>query len=578
MTTYGPHSTLAEVLASPRARAALSAALPDPEGTVPSFANDVPLSAALLLGSVPNDVAIAVFAELGKITRPTAEHLPAVEADPKYEGHEIPLASAGMVVPAQGAVNELFEIELSGPRHGNPFLDVDLWAEFRSESGEVVRVGGFYDGEGRYLFRLLPGAPGRWEFAVTSTARSLDGVTGSFVVELGEARGPVGVSDTFGFGYANGDPYVPIGTTAYAWTHQSEELEEQTLETLRESAFNKLRMCVFPKAYEYNSNEPRWFPFPRRDDGEFDFSRFDPAYFEHLERRLKDLQALGIEADLILFHPYDRWGFADLGPSVDERYLSYVVRRLAAFPNVWWSMANEYDFVSSKDAADWHRLAAVVQSEDHVGHLLSIHNGILLFDFAAHWVTHCSIQRHDAMWQPVEGAAVLRARWRKPVVFDEVGYEGDLEMGWGHVPAFEVVRRFWQDVLDGAYVTHGETYWNEDEILFWSKGGRLAGESPARIAFLARIVAESPTGRLDPIKRRLMPARAGVADRYEVQYLGVSQPRSVNVLIPTGMKAYIDVIDTWNMTIDAVPGSHETSARVNLPAKPYMAIRLRALT
>ena len=49
-----------------------------------------------------------------------------------------------------------------------------------------------------------------------------------------------------------------------------------------------------------------------------------------------------------------------LGPAVDERYLRYAVRRLAAFANVWWSMANEYDLLWAKTNDDWERLAAVV--------------------------------------------------------------------------------------------------------------------------------------------------------------------------------------------------------------------------
>jgi hypothetical protein len=60
-------------------------------------------------------------------------------------------------------------------------------------------------------------------------------------------------------------------------------------------------------------------------------------------------------------------------------YLSYVVRRLAAFPSVCWSMANEYDLITSKDIPEWHRLAAIVREEDPFDHLLSIHNGIYPF-------------------------------------------------------------------------------------------------------------------------------------------------------------------------------------------------------
>ena len=104
------------------------------------------------------------------------------------------------------------------------------------------------------------------------------------------------------------------------------------------------------------------------------------------------------EADLILFHPYDRWGFSRLGPAVDERYLRYVVRRLAAFPNVWWSMANEYELLTTKRPPEWHRLAQVVVDDDHVGHLLSIHNWSELFDYSASWATHatCSAETESS--------------------------------------------------------------------------------------------------------------------------------------------------------------------------------------
>ena len=145
-------------------------------------------------------------------------------------------------------------------------------------------------------------------------------------------------------------------------------------------------MCVFPKHYDYNHNEPELYPFPGSPEAGFDFARFDPAYFHHLEERILDLQALGIECDLILFHPYDRWGFSDMGPEADERYLRYLVSRLSAFRNVWWAMANEYDLFLredgslKKDEAEWDRLASIVQGQDPYGHLRSIHNCLRLYD------------------------------------------------------------------------------------------------------------------------------------------------------------------------------------------------------
>jgi len=58
------------------------------------------------------------------------------------------------------------------------------------------------------------------------------------------------------------------------------------------------------------------------------------------------LRDLGIQADLILFHPYDHWGYALMGAEADERYLRYTVARLAAYRNVWWSVANAWDLPS----------------------------------------------------------------------------------------------------------------------------------------------------------------------------------------------------------------------------------------
>ncbi len=74
-------------------------------------------------------------------------------------------------------------------------------------------------------------------------------------------------------------------------------------------------MCVFPKWYNYVEEEPQFYPYKiksqKKDNKgilkfEWDFTRFDPSFFQHLEKRIDDLNKLGIEADLIIFHPYDK--------------------------------------------------------------------------------------------------------------------------------------------------------------------------------------------------------------------------------------------------------------------------------
>ena len=74
-------------------------------------------------------------------------------------------------------------------------------------------------------------------------------------------HGPVRVADTYHFAYEDGTRYYSIGTTCYVWDLQSDERIAQTLETLKASAFNKIRFCIFPKHYDYNLGEPRSYPY-----------------------------------------------------------------------------------------------------------------------------------------------------------------------------------------------------------------------------------------------------------------------------------------------------------------------------
>jgi hypothetical protein len=420
----------------------------------------------------------------------------------------------------------------------------------------------------------MPDKPGDWTFRTSSNARSLDGLEGRFHCSAPnpDNHGPVRVSDQFHFAHADGRRYRPIGTTAYAWTHQPAEVQERTLQTLAESPFNKIRMCVFPKSYLFNTNEPDLFPYERTADG-WDFTRFNPAFFRHLEGRIKQLAGLGIEADLILFHAYDRWGFSDMGASADDLFVTYVVRRLAAFGNVWWSLANEYDLLRTKSMDDWERMAEVITTNDPARHLLSIHNCFSFYDYTKPWITHASTQRID-VYRTAENTDQWREAWGKPVVIDECAYEGDIDQGWGNITGEEMVRRFWEGAVRGGYVGHGETFLNETEDLWWSKGGNLVGSSPARIGFLAGILAQAPDGVLDPLPGDWDAPRGGVPGVLELIYFGFNRPSYRTIMLPPDAVCTVDVIDTWNMTIERLDGQRSGIFRVQLPARQYMAIRL----
>jgi hypothetical protein len=403
---------------------------------------------------------------------------------------------------------------------------------------------------------------------------------------------------TMRFEYEDGTKYIPFGTTCYAWTHQSRELQEKTLETLSNSPFNKVRMCVFPKSMAYNNNDPDHYPF-FKNCGKWDVTKPDPAFWENFERRVSQLEELGIEADIILFHPYDRWGFASLPREDNLKYLEYCLKRLGPHKNVWWSLANEWDFVTGKTVEDWDVFGEYVSKNDSYGHLLSIHNGFTLYE-KRHWMTHYSIQNSDT------GRVIQwRNKYHLPIIVDECRYEGNIEFDWGNITGFELVNKFWTAITRGGFCTHGETFWREDEVLWWAKGGELYGDSPKRIAFLKDLLYHLP-GHVaprdinpfsDPNKKdeaasdnhiakvlmnlsendrsnllsALLPAIAG-NENCRLWYLGRSCPLFQDVMLPEKGKYKIEIVDVWEMSRMVFTDNANGKTRVRLSAKEGIAV------
>ncbi|MGI6726788.1 MAG: DUF5605 domain-containing protein [Christensenellales bacterium] len=488
----------------------------------------------------------------------------------------------------------VFELSLRAEPVGNPFVDSAFHATFTG-SHEQKTVSGFYDGDGIFKVRFMPSFEDSYQF---ETAGNFPGAntSGSFTVteSASNNRGMVRVRG-FHFEYEDGTPFYPIGTTCYVWNLQEEAIREQTLATLAQGYFNKIRFCVFPKHYLYNLHEPVTYPYEGSPcvftwDGcgsfynqmsvqpgnDWDFTRFNPAHFRLVEDCIVRLGEIGIEADLILFHPYDRWGFSQMSPQQDELYLRYTLARFSAYRNVWWSLANEYDLMRTKSIADWERIADIIVESDPYFHLRSIHNCMPMFDYTRPWITHCSIQRQD-LYKCAEYTADFRVRYGKPVVLDEIAYEGDIDQGWGNITAQEMVRRFWEAAMRGGYASHGETYERPDGLLWWSHGKQLHGESPARLAFLHSILCQTPghglrmaQGSWDEVAAT---AEGLDASGYHLYYYGFGRPFRRLFNMPPGERYKAEVIDTWEMTITDA-GEHSGIFSIPLPRKQWMAIRL----
>ncbi len=508
---------------------------------------------------------------------------------------------------------EMVEFSYHGQPPEGSETRIPLTAVF--EKGEkTCRVKGFYGGNGVYKVRWLPEEAGTWQVRVEGLFREEREL---FVEPADDVHHGIVRAEGTHLVHADGTWFYSFGTTVYALAHQEKKLVQETLESLGRSPFNKVRMCVFPKHYHYNQNDPEHYALQKEGDW-WDTDHPDFVFWEEFEQILRQLEEMGIQVDLILFHPYDRWGHSRMSREQDLTYLDYLIRRLAAFPNLWWSMANEYDLFAVKELEDWFAIEEFIAREDPYRHLLSNHNCFAEYDYGRENISHVSLQ-HRILSQ----VAVLQQTYHKPVLYDEVCYEGNLPETWGSISGEEMSNRFWKVTVTGGWCTHGETYLEqnlseediEDAVVWWAKGGRLIGTSPARIWYLRDLI-ESLPGPLDPYP--VGWARFALLSPEEIQKEIETAPDSRKPLLrsfqrmsmmekmrhidedfryaghvgeevylfyfehnchsravlelPEGQSYRLELIDTWNMTREVLMEQAEGRTEISLPGTPWMAV------
>lgn len=495
------------------------------------------------------------------------------------------------------------ELEFVGPATPIPADRVPLSVTFEHESAITVDVPGFWNGGDRYRVRFTPELEGSWVWRSVATDAELAGHTGDFTVGAAEPgqHGPVRVAGTFHFAHADGTPFRPVGTTAYNWLHQPEERFTETVESIAASGFNKFRFMVFAQAGGYVEHYPELLPFERDANGRHDVTRPNIAFFQKLDDAVEVLARAGIQADVLIYNAYDngRFKLDELTAEEDAIYLQYLVARLSAYPNVWWSLCNEHDILD-RPAERWEAAGVQLEQIDPHNHLRSIHNLVRFFDHNRPWITHASIQLGQAT-ADFGRASLFRDAYSKPIVLDEIKYEGDIPERWGHLDARALVHQFWITTVSGCYASHGESFLTETGSLHMVEGGRLRGESPERLSFLRNILEAVDGVGLDPIDNWWDEAFvAGIAGAEYLQYLGTSAPASWSFRLPqstmgdaarhsAGDRYAVDIIDTWNMTVTPVDGLFElddvqrneafaTRAQpIELPEGEALALRIRRI-
>ena len=335
------------------------------------------------------------------------------------------------------------ELALTAARdYDNPYIDVDVWAEFAHESGGVLRRPAFWDGDRTWRIRFAAPAPGVWRWRSFGSADDpgLVGATGEVVVADAAPTGHAFHDHGFwrmspggrNLMHADGTPAILVGDTAWALPFRATEDQVRVYAADRSAkGFNAvLLMTIQP---DMRAEGPR----DRRTDLGFDVGFEDlaqghltvlnPGYFPYLDRLLDILVSHQIVPVLSpLFHGFGWKGLDVAGPVVPPaeyaRYCRYLVARYGARPAVY--------LVGADGAGDEPQVEAggdEVHEWDAYGQPTGIHyrpHGVNDHFQDAPWLDFQSCQTgHEAEHVQERVADMWRNRPAKGVLNGEPSYE-----------------------------------------------------------------------------------------------------------------------------------------------------------
>ncbi len=268
----------------------------------------------------------------------------------------------------------------------NPFSDAILVGEFTAPSGKTNRVEGFYDGDNTWRLRFAPDEEGDWQYRLRADAA---GILQEGRLRCTKPRGHgfirIHPQNPYAFAYADGSPFFPMGDTCYGLYDDSSitpALRREYLETRRRQRFNFVRMSVGHSEARAAADPAfwAWGGTPAKPD----LDRLNPVFFRGLDELFRDLQARGMNIELILLNFYRR-PFTDIHlwtPAREKLWLRYLLARYSSFNNLFlWTLANEYEthpdgryHLDRAGDVEWAKATArLVKEQDPYRHLVTVH-------------------------------------------------------------------------------------------------------------------------------------------------------------------------------------------------------------
>jgi hypothetical protein len=191
--------------------------------------------------------------------------------------------------PAYSPCDIVFELSEEEARaHPNPYLSVELQAEFRSPRYRTFLMPAFWDGGGRMVIRFTPTDPGSWDFRVASNIQRFDGKMGRVEATQSDSPGFLRARNVHHWGYTETNlPHLWMGDTCYRFGFLDRAIFDKVIEARAQQKFNHLRGLLI------GGQEESRTVFPSPD-------QVNPEYFRQMDERILAMNRKGIIADLVL--------------------------------------------------------------------------------------------------------------------------------------------------------------------------------------------------------------------------------------------------------------------------------------